>query len=77
MLAWTISNLAPGSDEAEQLPVLSHKFPFSVEAFLQMTHKKAFKSCNDCGVAEGNSRRVAGITGLISIPEQSMSLPKR
>ena len=43
---------------------------FSVEVFT-----RGFKSCNDCGVAEGKSCRYNWIN--FSIFEQSKSLPKR
>ena len=32
-------DFAPHPDEAEQLPVLSQKLPFSVDVFLQIAHR--------------------------------------
>ena len=60
-LSLLLNPFGPDSDEAEQLPVLSHKLPFSVQRF----HVISIKSCNNCGVTDLSETHKQSVTGIL------------
>ena len=48
-----------------QILMKQNSFLFQATSCHFSVEEKAFKSCNDCGVAEGNSRRV--VAGIVWI----------